>query len=331
MSDAEATLTVPADAAGESLLEFLSLRLLSESKTRLRRAIASGRIRLNGSAVSTGTALKPKDVIALPAGMGPSPPPQQVLPIEVLYEDEDHLCVNKPPGHPVLPTRAGGGHEFHDSLIAYVNRDAPPGGPYRRPHLVHRLDRETSGALLVAKNVEAGRALSKQFQQRKVAKTYLAIIEGVLPRAELDLEIPVAQEAGSVLKMRPDQRRGKPARSRLRVREEFGHFCLLEVRALTGRQHQIRVHLAAIGYPLAVDGLYGRREKLTAAEFNAILGRRAADPGRVLLPRCPLHAIAVGYTHPGSGEPMCHHAPLPEDMDGFLQVLRRVDGAARPG
>lgn len=327
------TLVVPPEQSGTELLEFLSLQLVNTSKTALRRLIASGRIRLNGLAVTGAGAVSAGDRISLPAELEVSPPPEQTLPIDVLYEDGEHLCINKPAGHPVLPGRKGEAAELYRSLIAVVNRDAPPGGPYRRPHLVHRLDRDTSGVLLVAKTVEAGRALSTQFERRQVAKTYLGIIEGVLPRSELNLDIPLKRMPGGVLKMAPvgdggkasARGRGKPASTRLKLKERFGHFSLLEIRPLTGRQHQIRVHLAAIGYPLAVDGLYGRRAELTGAEFNAILGQEAARSGALLLTRCPLHAASIRYRHPGSGEPMEHDAPPPDDLRTFLELLRRAD------
>ncbi|MHC5035203.1 MAG: RluA family pseudouridine synthase [Planctomycetota bacterium] len=305
----------------------MSSRLVNESKARLRRLIASGAIKVNGSAVSTARTLGVGDVVFLPPGLNVGPPPAQSMAIDVLYEDDVHLCVNKPSGWPVLPTRSGGGDGFYRSVIGLLNRDSPPGGPYQRPHFVHRLDRDTSGALLVAKTVDAGRALSGQFQARQVHKSYVGLIEGVLPSAELDVDIALTRQRGSVLKMATDERRGRPARTQLKVKERFGHFCLLEIRPLTGRQHQIRVHLSAIGYPLAVDHLYGRRAALTGTELNAIIGREAAPPDERLLGRCPLHAAAISYLHPSTGAPMTHQTPMPHDMAALLRLLRQADAA----
>ncbi len=319
------TITVPPAESGAGLLRFVSSRLIGESKTTLRRLIAAGRIRLNGEAATPSRTVLAGDRVCLPPGLEPAAPPPQSVPIEVLHADRDHLCVNKPAGLPVLPGRDGQGAEFHQSLVAFLNRDAPPGGPYERPHLVHRLDRDTSGVLLVARNAEAGRALSRQFRKRLVRKRYLALIEGVLPREELTVELPIGREPGSAIKMRADPSRGKPARTELAVAERFGHFCLLEARPLTGRQHQVRVHLSAIGYPLAVDHLYGRRERLTGRELNAILGRRAAPPGRPVLERMPLHAAALGYRPPSAAEPLTVEAPPPEDLSRVLELLRRCD------
>ncbi len=324
-AEAGMSIVVPSEQSGSKLLEFVASLFVNESKTSLRRLIASGRVRLNGAAATTGRAVWTGDVVSVPAGLAATPPPAQTLPIEVLWEDADHLCVNKPAGHPVLPGRAGEGADFFRSLVALLNRDAPPGGPYVRPHVVHRLDRGTSGVLLVAKTVEAGRSLGRQFEARQVQKAYLAIVEGALPRSELTLDIPLAQMRGSSLKMTPNEQRGKPARTELAIEERFGHFSLLCVRPLTGRQHQIRVHLAAIGYPLAVDGLYGRRAELTGRDFNAIVGTQAACPGDLLLSRCPLHAASIRYGQPRTGEPMAHKAPLPDDLEELLDLLRRTD------
>jgi len=319
------TLTVSPKDSGEELLRFLSVRFVTTSKTALRRLMASGRIRVEGSAAEPSQLLRPGETISVPPDLSFSALPEQTLPINVLHEDEAHLCVDKPAGHPVLPGRRGEGAEFYESLLAMLNREAPQGGPYVRPHLVHRLDRETSGVLLVAKSDRAGRALGRQFERHQVEKEYLGIIEGVLPRPELRLDIPLRRMPGSLLKMEAAPAGGKPASSVVRIKERFGHFALLEIRPLTGRQHQIRVHLAATGHPLAVDHLYGRREELRGAGLNAILGRDVAAARAVLLARCPLHAASIRYRHPGTGEPMEQRSPLPADLAWFVEILREAD------
>ncbi len=318
-------LTVAPQEAGARLLEFLSSRLINHSKTVLRRLVGAGRILLNGHAAPTGEALRAGDRIELPPGLAPGPPPEQTIPIEVLYQDADHLCVEKPAGWPVLPGRRGQGAELYRSLVALLNRDAPPGGPYVRPHVVHRLDRETSGVLLVARHVAAGRALSMQFQRRQVEKTYLCIVEGALPRREVELNVPLRRMPGSILQMAPATEGGASAVTQVHLLEPFGHFSLLRLRPLTGRQHQIRVHLAAAGYPPLVDRLYGRRERFTGADLNRIVGARAAGEGAVLLGRCPLHAAALRYRPPSGREQRLQESPLPDDMESLLELLRRCD------
>jgi len=313
--------------AGADVAGFLCARLIRESKTRIRRLVATGEVTVNGRAVSTSHRLKVGDLICLPGGVDAGPPPPSEMDVEVIYEDGEHLAVNKPAGWPVVPGRGGRDAEFFRALVALLNRDAPAGGPYVRPHVVHRLDRETTGVLLVAKDEPAGRALSMQFQHRQVQKTYLAVAEGVLPRAEVTVDAPVRRLGASEVRMVCDERGGKPASTRLHLKEAFGHFCLLEARPLTGRQHQIRLHMAALGYPLAADSLYGRRSILTGAEFNAILGRRALGEREVLIERCPLHALSLSYRLPGSGEPATQVAPVPADMERLLDLLRRLDPA----
>ncbi len=321
----EHDLQVTSREAGQPLLEFASLRMINESKTALRRAIAEGRLLLNGAPAHPNKPVRTGDEIALPEGMEPTPPPRPGLELSVLAEDECHLCINKPPGHTVLPGRRGEGAEFYEALVARVNRAAPEGGPYVRPHVVHRLDRETSGVLLVAKDTGAARNLGLQFQRRRIEKTYLAVCEGRFPREQARLDIPIERAPGSVVQMRAARKGGKPAVTDVEVAERFGHFTLLRLQPATGRQHQIRVHLAAAGYPLAVDSFYGRREQLTAESLSAITGRAAGPPGRPCLVRSPLHAWSIAYRHPGTGESRRQQAPLPDDLEAFLELLRRVD------
>lgn len=311
--------------AGTPLLEFLSGRLINESKVTLRRVVGTGEALVNGQAVPSGHRLRTGDSVAVPTRLDAGPPPEQQMPVEVLYEDGRHLCVNKPVGVPVVPARDGANAEYYESLVAFLNREAPRGGPYVRPHVVHRLDQETSGVLLVACDAQAARDLGLQFQHRHVHKSYLCVVEGVLPLQRTELEIPMERDPQSVLTMRPARKGGKPAQTLVTVEERFGHFCLVRAEPLSGRQHQIRVHLAATGYPLVVDRHYGRRERLTGAEFNAILGRRVAGPDDVVMSRLPLHAASIRYVAPGAVQEREQRCPVPADMASFVDILRRFD------
>ena len=310
---------------GRDILGALSERIINESKLTLRRLIAEGHIRVNGNAVGPRSRVWEGDEISVPPELDLGPPPGGPLVIDVLREERDHLAVNKPAGYPVLAARDGDERQFYNSLVAWLNRDAPEGGPYVRAHPVHRLDRGTSGVLLVAKDERTGRNLSLQFQRRKVRKSYLAIVEGVLPRRQVTVDIPLARASSSGFKMAADDRSGKPAVSRIELERAFGHFSLVRVTPLTGRQHQVRVHLAAIGYPLAVDFMYGRRDQLTGEAFNAIVGRAAVHPARVLMARSTLHAESISYHSPSTGERQEVSAPLPADMASLLELLAEKD------
>ncbi|NLW51404.1 MAG: RluA family pseudouridine synthase [Candidatus Brocadiaceae bacterium] len=317
-----AALEVAPEQAGTRLLEFVSLHLVCESKARLRRLIAAGDIRLNDAAVSTIRTVWSGDVISLPPGLRTGPPPAAELPIRALYEDADYACIDKPAGWPVVPARAGRDADFSRALLAWMNRDAPPAGPYVRPHVVHRLDRDTSGVLLVARSAPAGRALGRQFVARTVCKTYLAIVDGAPCRDRCTVDAAIAREPGDHLRMTARAGGGRPALTEVLVRERLGPFSLLELQPHSGRQHQLRVHLAAMGHPLAVDRLYGRRTQLTGRDLSTHQGIRAAPDSAVLLDRCPLHALRIACRHPRTGAPVEHTAPLPEDMRRLLALLR---------
>ena len=156
----------------------------------------------------------------------------------------------------------------------------------------------------------------------------MALVEGPFPRESLEIDIPLAREKGSVVRMHTVERKGKAATTRVQVAERFEHFTLLRVEPHTGRQHQIRVHLAAVGYPLAVDHLYGLRERLTADDLSGIINRDTHGAHGVLLDRLPLHAESIEYTDPTTGEETSHTAPLPQDLEGILAVLRELDAPA---
>jgi RluA family pseudouridine synthase len=306
---------------GLDLLEFLSACLIGLSKTRLRRLIGDGLVTVDGRKVGSKWTVQPGQVVCLPDEAVEPDDLSPALTLQPLLEDEHHLAVNKPPGHTVLPTRTGGGREFFNGLIRLLN---PPGpGPRRfvRPHIVHRLDRDTSGVLLVAKTAEAGRRLALQFQRRQTRKRYLAVLEGVPPRQEFTVELPLARKRGSVLAMTVEPRKGKPARTLFRLLRPFGRFSLVEARPETGRQHQIRVHAAAVGFPLAVDVLYGRRRLLTAADLDP-----AAPAAEPVLERCPLHAAEIHYRHPADRSPRRAEAPLAPDIERLLTLLEAPAG-----
>jgi RluA family pseudouridine synthase len=183
---------------------------------------------------------------------------------------------------------------------------------------VHRLDRDTSGVLVVGKSAEMGRRLAVQFERRRVRKRYLAVMEGVPPEEEFTVDLPLARRKGSVLAMAVDMKKGKQSVTRFRVLGAGQRFSLVSAEPRTGRQHQIRVHAAAVGFPLAADHLYGRRRVLVAGDVPEAAGRAGEE---VLLGRCPLHAAALEYDHPRTGRRRRAEAAPAGDMAGLAELM----------
>lgn len=313
-------ITVDDEDVGLDLLEFLSLRLLWVSKTQLRRLLGAGGVTVDGRRAGSNFTVAAGQVVELAGEALPAPDFAERIAIEVLYEDETHLAVNKPAGHTVLPTRDGSGRAFYNGLFLHLNPSWPEGERWVRPHVVHRLDCETSGVLLVGKSTEAGRRLSRQFERGRVHKTYQALMEGCPPQETFTVDLPIARKKASLLEMAIDFRKGKPSVTEMRVLADFGGFSLVEARPRTGRQHQIRVHAAAIGHPLAVDFLYGRRRVLRYADISR-WAHAGLDPETPVLTRCPLHAAAIDYEDPRTRERRTVEAPLPEDLVAVVGML----------
>lgn len=218
--------------------------------------------------------------------------------LDILYEDPDVLAINKPAGLVVIPGGDTAECTLRDLVAAYL---APHG---ERPYVVHRLDRGTSGVVLFARNAAAHRALNLAFDRRATAKTYLALVDGDLAgEGEIILPLHTARRG----KMRPARRgeRGLPSQTRWKALERFGQVTWLELQPLTGRQHQLRVHLKAIGHPLAFDPQYGRKTSLP------------------FLDRMPLHAALIRFPHPRSGQLVSVVSPLPTDLEMLLRQLRQ--------
>jgi len=240
--------------------------------------------------------------------------------LDVLYLDEDLLVVNKPAGMLVIPDRAGQG-----GIMPILREQVHLSGDELR--LVHRLDRPTSGVLLLARNLNAQRQLVRQFEHRKIDKRYLALVAGQPPADFGTIDQRIAP-TGRGNKVRIDPGTGKRAITKWWVLQRFAGFCLLECRLITGRTHQIRVHLQAAGMPLAVDPLYGGREAIWLSEIKAGYKRSRRKQERPLMERPSLHASAIGFRHPRTDEPMRIEAALPRD---FAATLKQLCKYASPG
>jgi 23S rRNA pseudouridine1911/1915/1917 synthase len=320
------TLTAGAEHAGLRLDKFLSLSFQEYSRSFLQKAIRAGRVTLGGRAARPKDPVSPGDEVRveLPI-LGDERLEPEAIPLDVLYEDEHLLAVNKPPDLVVHPSRGHARGTLANALLYHCqSRLSDMNGPLR-PGIVHRLDRDTSGVILCAKTNAAHSRLARQFHDREVRKEYLAVARGVMEHDNGEIALPIGRDPRMREKMcvRPLEsgRPGRRAISRYTVEERFRRFTAVRVSPLTGRTHQIRVHLSAIGHPVVADAMYGGGEALLRSE---VVGGRAAAGGEgpPLIARQALHARSIRFTHPVTGEPMSLSAPVPEDIQRLLEALR---------
>jgi 23S rRNA pseudouridine955/2504/2580 synthase/23S rRNA pseudouridine1911/1915/1917 synthase len=233
---------------------------------------------------------------------------------EILYEDDQVLVVNKPAGMLTIPDRAG----LKESLHQQLERK------YGKVYIVHRLDRETSGILLFARTDSAHRHLSIQMEHHSADKYYFALVDGALHHEEGEIDKPIGEHQTIPGKM-SIRMSGKPSLTLYRVSERFKHFTLAEVLIKTGRTHQIRIHFQSIGYPLAVDALYGRRSSLLLSEIKGrkYKSGKFSEDERPIMERTTLHAARIRFDHPVSGERLTFMAELPKDFAALLSQLRK--------
>jgi 23S rRNA pseudouridine1911/1915/1917 synthase len=253
--------------------------------------------------------------------------PRQKLALNVLYEDDDLLVIDKPAGLLVIPDRWDASKPTVVKLArAYLHTCAAAAGTLAaeppRIWVVHRLDRDTSGVLILAKSARVHAALSQQFERGKVLKTYVALVIGQGIRAEGVIRLPIGPHPQRPGMMAIQRRHGKAALTRYAVVERFRGYTLLDVRPQTGRSHQIRVHLQAICYPLALAALYGSSEPLLLSALKPSYRSKAGAEEHPLMARLTLHAQALRLMHPTHGGARSWWAPLPKDFAAVLRNLR---------
>jgi 23S rRNA pseudouridine1911/1915/1917 synthase len=237
--------------------------------------------------------------------------------LSVLFEDADIIVLNKPPGLVVHP---GAGHSHGTLVNALLHHcdDLKGIGGSLRPGIVHRLDKDTSGCLVVAKNDEAHTSLSEQFKGRKVEKGYLALVYGEMETLDGVIALPIGRHPTERKKMSAQSRYSRPAETRWVVRESFLGLCLLDIDLKTGRTHQIRVHLASVGHPVVGDQVYGGTKRWKTIQTKGLRDRLKT------IKRQMLHARKLTFCHPRNGRKMAFESPLPEDMALLLKALRTV-------
>jgi 23S rRNA pseudouridine1911/1915/1917 synthase len=313
--------SIGSDDVNERLDRFLTRQMPAHSRAYLQQLIEQGQITVDGQATKSGYRLRLGDRVAVNL---PAPRPSGVLPepicLDVLYEDAHLLVVNKPAGMVVHPSPGNASETLVNALLAHCPRLSGVGG-VERPGIVHRLDKDTSGAIVAAKDDVTHRGLAGQFADRRVDKLYLAVVAGDVREAAGVVDAAIGRLPVCRQKMSTHTRGGREAVTEYRVLERFGHHTLVELRPRTGRTHQIRVHMAALGHPLLGDPTYGHtRKALTRAPLVRQLSwfRRQA-----------LHASELAFTHPVTGEPVECRAPLPDDLARLLAILRQTPGRAR--
>ena len=312
------TFTVPASARGQRLDHFLAAQLPEVSRSRLQELVRGGQARVAGDAVRRpGLRLRGGERIELTlVERPPLAAAPEAIPLRVLYEDDDLVAVDKPAGmtvHPGAGARAG---TLVNALLHRYGRLSSAGGPLR-PGIVHRLDKPTSGVLLVAKNDEAHARLAEQFRRRQLEKRYLALVHGRLPRAHDTIRLPVARDLVRRTRMTTRRRQGRAALTEYRVLGSAGGFTLAEALLHTGRTHQIRVHFAALGHPVVGDTLYGAPREL-----------RWGNVTRPTLNRIFLHAARLRFQHPRTGKVVEVRAELPAELEELLRALGLESPAA---
>ncbi|MCS7043487.1 MAG: RluA family pseudouridine synthase [Bryobacteraceae bacterium] len=309
-----AVFTVQPEEAGRRLDHFLAAKMPEHSRSRIQAWIEEGRVRVNGAVKKASWKLRAGETVeAEPAAPPPLRAFPEEIPLEVLYEDEAVAAIHKPAG---LVVHAGAGRAsgtLVNALLARYGRLSEAGDPLR-PGIVHRLDKGTSGVILVARTDAAHRSLAAQFAARTVEKVYLALVEGRVEPDRGVIDRPIERDPVRRTRMTARTGRGRAAHTEYRVLERYSRHTLLEVRIRTGRTHQIRVHLASIGHPVAGDTLYGA----------------AARPsGLEPLGRPWLHAWRIGFFSPATGQRVVVEAPLPPELERWQRQLASANNGGR--
>jgi 23S rRNA pseudouridine1911/1915/1917 synthase len=312
--------TVDPDSVGLRLDIYLASLLPQYSRSQLQRLVKEGRATLGGRTAKSNATLKVGEVVAIEIpGAAPATPIAQEIPLPVLYQDADVIVVDKPAGMVVHPAAGHDQDTLVNALLFHAENLSGIGGE-QRPGIVHRLDRGTSGLMVAAKNDAAHRELTRQFHDREVEKEYIALAWGDV-HAGRRIDLPVGRDPVHREKMSTRARRSRTAATRITAARDLRGITLIHVAIATGRTHQIRVHLSAIGHPIVGDQTYGGvRHRMPAA-------LRAVER----LERPFLHAARLAFTHPREGHRMEFTCPLPPDLQEVLdEIEARVEETRNP-
>ena len=311
-------LIVPEEFAGWRVDAYLAKQFPQYSRNLLKKVLDAGGVQVNGEQAKPAYKVRPgmRVRITLPEMTREGPRPEKI-PLDILYEDDELAAVNKPANMVVHPARGHWSGTLTSALAFHFQQLSTLGGP-TRPGVVHRLDRETSGVILIAKNDLTHFSLTSQFAQRTIEKEYFAIVAGNPDRDRDVIEAPIGVHPYQREKMaiRAGHSTSREARTFYEVVERFGGFAAVRVIPHTGRTHQIRLHMVHMGCPVICDRLYGGRDKLTRRD---LLG---GTDEQVVLSRHALHARRLKFVHPTTHQPIEIEAPVPDDMRQVLEELR---------
>jgi 23S rRNA pseudouridine1911/1915/1917 synthase len=310
------TILVEPPDSGKRLDRYIASCISDCSRSIATNLIRNGKIRVQGMVRKPGYRVKAGDEIS-----GCIPPPEPVLfkpepiPIEILHEDDEIIVINKQPGLVVHPAPGHHSGTLVNALLHHCPKLNGIGGALR-PGIVHRLDKDTSGVLIVAKNDRAHIHLSRQFKSRRVKKMYLALVYGKMESNSGSVSLPIGRHPVDRKKMSTNSRKGRIAETTWQIKERYERASLIEVNLKTGRTHQIRVHCAAIKHPVMGDKVYGPRK----TGRNAPYSKNQFES----VPRQMLHAWRIVLTHPVSEEKVSFEAPIPSDIQAVMTALRQI-------
>ncbi len=316
---------------GQRLDQYLAGQFPDFSRSLIRKAIDAGTVTVNGGPTKPSYKCRTGDLLRIwlhrpRAGL---PVPEEI-PLEILFEDEYLALINKPPDMVVHPAKGNWSGTLANAISFHFSALSEAGGEHR-PGIVHRLDRDTSGVILIAKEERTHRDLGMMFERRKVFKEYVAITQGVLDRDSDYIESPIIHHPRERTKMAvtddDEDEDAKDAVTFYEVAERFDGYTFVRVQPRTGRTHQIRVHLASIGCPVLADKAYGGRDQLRLSD---LVPRLPPDEDEVLMPRQALHAHRLRFQHPRTGEWLEGIAPLPAVFERTLAALRKYKPRRSP-
>jgi 23S rRNA pseudouridine1911/1915/1917 synthase len=296
------TFSLDVNEPGARLDKYVTEHCPELSRTQVQKYISDGYIKVNDRPAKAGIKLNTGDRVSIslpPPAPGTLTPEE--IPLNILYEDDDLLVIDKPAGLTVHPAPGHPSHTLVNAILSHLS-GLPETGDWQRPGIVHRLDKDTSGVMLVAKTGAAHSNLTDQFRSRSVFKVYQVLVAGHLTPEDGIIEAPIGRDPRHRQRMAVvAESRGRESRTEYHVIKYRGNYTLLEVRPETGRTHQIRVHLAAIGYPVAGDKVYGVKSPYLSRQF--------------------VHASRLGFTLPSTGDYVEFSSPLPADLEKALQNL----------